>query len=193
MLSFALFLSKWTDSEFKKGETDAMVFGTAKRLSMTSKCISIKYTCNIISNGTTYKYLGSQLDRNLNFDENFEWAYRKASGRLHLLAKLRCHLTTLAAMKIFDMVIMPLLTYISIINLKLIKTQSDKLLSLERRASKIIGKKVKSIECIIKKTAINMVYKVLMNDNVWKILTITSLLTIMQKTPETKTNYRNCY
>ena len=96
-------------------------------------------------------------------------------------------------MKIFDMVIMPLLTYISIINLKLIKTQSDKLLSLERRASKIIGKKVKSIECIIKKTAINMVYKVLMNDNVWKILTITSLLTIMQKTPETRTNYRNCH
>ena len=48
-----------------------------------------------------------------------------------------------AAMKIFDMVIMPLLTYNSIINLKLTKTQSDKLLSLERRASRIISKKVK--------------------------------------------------
>ena len=67
-------------------------------------------------------------------------------------------------MKIFDMVIMPLLTYSSIINLKLTKTQSDKLLSLECRASTIIGKKVKSIECIIEKRAINMVYKVLMNN-----------------------------
>ena len=63
-----------------------------------------------MSNATTYKYLGNQLDRNLNLDENFERAYRKACSRLHLLAKLRCHLITLAAMKIFDMVIMPLLT-----------------------------------------------------------------------------------
>ena len=150
----------------KKGATEAMVFGTAKHLSMKSKCIPIKYNGNIINNATTYKYLGNQLDRNLNLDENFEWAYRKTSGWLHLLAKLRCHLTTLAAVKIFDMVIMPLLTYSSIINLKLTKTQSDKLLSHERRTCRIIGKKVKSIECIITKRAINMVYKVLMNDNV---------------------------
>ena len=61
-------------------------------------------------------------------------------------------------MKIFDMVIMLLLTYSSIINLKLTKTQSDKLLPLECRAYRIIGKKVKRIECIIKKRAINMVY-----------------------------------
>ena len=61
---------------------------------------------------------------------------------------------------------MPLLTYSSIINLKLTKTQSDKLLLLERRASRIIGKKVKGIECIIKKSTMNMVYKVFVNDNV---------------------------
>ena len=119
-----------------------------------------------MNNATTYKYLGNQLDRNLNLDENFEREYRKASGRLHLLTKLRCYLIALAAMKISDMVIMPLLTCSSIINLKLTKTQSDKLLSLECRASRIIGKKVKSIECIIKKRAINMAYKIVMNDNV---------------------------
>ena len=61
---------------------------------------------------------------------------------------------------------MPLLTYSSIINFKLTKTQSDKLLLLEHRASRIIGKKVKGIECIIKKSAINMVYMVFVNDNV---------------------------
>ena len=131
---------------------------------MTSRCISIKDNENIMSNATTYKYLGNQLDRNLNLDENFERAYRKTCSRLHLLAKLRCHLITLAAMKIFDMVIMPLLTYSSIINLKLPKTQSDKLLSLECRASRIIGKKENSIECIIKKRVLNMAYKVLMNN-----------------------------
>ena len=109
-----------------------MVFVTAKHLSMTSKCISIKYNGNVINNATTYKYLGNQLDKNLNLDENFEQAYRKASGRLHLLAKLRCHLTTLAAMKIFDN------GYYAVTNI-----QSDKLLWVERRASRIIGKKIK--------------------------------------------------
>ena len=122
-----------------------MVFGTAEHLSMTSKYILIKYNGNVINNATTYKYLGNQLDRNLNLDENVEWAYKKASGRLQLLAKLRCHLTTLPAIKIFDTIIMPLLTYSSIINLKLMKTQSDKLLLLERRASRIIDKKVLNV------------------------------------------------
>ena len=65
----------------------------------------------------------------------------------------------------FDMVIMPSLTYSSIINIKLTKTQSDKLLSLERRTSRIIGKKVKFTECIIKKRTINMVFTVLMDDD----------------------------
>ena len=74
------------------------------------------------------------------------------------MSKLRSHLTTLAAMKIFDIVIMLLLTYSSIVNLKLTETQSAKILSLECRASRIIGKKVKSIESIIKKRAINMAY-----------------------------------
>ena len=37
----------------KKGKTEAMVFRTAKRLSMTSKCVSIKYNGNIINNATT--------------------------------------------------------------------------------------------------------------------------------------------
>ena len=69
-------------------------------------------------------------------------------------------------MKIFDMVIIPLLTYSSIISLKLTRAQSEKLLSLERRASRIIGKKVNSIECTIKKRAINMVHNVLTNNDV---------------------------
>ena len=118
--------------------------GKQKLWSSERQSVSITYNCSIMNNATPYKYLGNQLDRNLNLDENFERACRKAIDRLHLLATLRCHLTTLSAMKIFDIVIMPILTYSSIINLKLTKTQSDKLLSLECRASRIIGKKVKS-------------------------------------------------
>ena len=57
-----------------------MVFRTVKCLSMTSNCISIEYNGNLTNNAATYKYLGNQLNRNLNLDENFERAYRKASG-----------------------------------------------------------------------------------------------------------------
>ena len=163
-----------------------MVFRTAKRLSSTSKFLSIEYNGNVINNATTYKYLGNHLDRNLNLDENFERADRKASD---LLAKLRCQLTTLAAMKIFDMVIIPLLTYSSIISLKLTRAQSEKLLSLERTASRIIGKKVNSIECTIKKRAINMVHNVLTNNDVCE--NFNDYFAIMQKTLETEIHYGN--
>ena len=52
----------------KKAKWETMVLGTAKRLSMTLKCISIKYNSNVINNSTAYKCLGNQLDRNLNLD-----------------------------------------------------------------------------------------------------------------------------
>ena len=137
-----------------------------------------------------YKYRGNQLDTNVNLDEKFEWAYRKASGQLHLLAKLRCHLITLAADS--DMVIMPLQTYSSVINLKLTKTQSNKQLLLECRASRVIGKKVKSIEFIIKKRAINMAYyKVLWISVCENFNDYFARLTIMLKTPEIEINYWN--
>ena len=57
------------------------------------------------------------------------------------MPELRCHLIILATRKIFDMVIMPLLKYSSINNLKLTKAQFEKLLSPEHRASIVIVKK----------------------------------------------------
>lgn len=52
---------------------------------------------------------------------------------------MRRFLTTSAPMKIYEMVITPLLTYSSIISLKLLKIQSDELFSLETRSSHSVG------------------------------------------------------
>ena len=104
------------------------MIGTAKCLSMTSILISVKYLGNTL------------LDSNLNLHDNFQIAYRKASGWLHLLLKMRRFLTTSAPMKIYEMVITPLLTCSSIISLKLLKIQSDELFSLETRSSHSVGK-----------------------------------------------------
>jgi len=76
---------------------------------------------------------------------------------------MRMYLNIEAAYKIFEMVILPLLLYSSLINLQLSTTQRRRLCSIERRAKQIIGgtKKVGSIEKLMKKKACKIVKKCL--------------------------------
>ena len=67
----------------KKGKTETMLFGTTKCLKTAGE-IDVLYNQRI--NFTeTYKYLGNIVDHHLNFRENFEKSYKKASSRLRLL------------------------------------------------------------------------------------------------------------
>lgn len=94
-------------------------------------------------------------------DQNFEKGFKKASGRLNLLTKMRSYRSVEAALKIFEMVIVPVLLYSSLIHLQLTKTQKRKLESIERRAKKIIGgkKKICGIERRMKKKFCKIVKK----------------------------------
>ena len=94
-------------------------------------------------------------------DQNFEKGFKKASGRLNLLTKMRSYRSVEAALKIFEMVIVPVLLYSSLIHLQLTKTQKRKLESIERRAKKIIGgkKKICGIERRMKKKCCKIVKK----------------------------------
>jgi hypothetical protein len=69
---------------------------------------------------------------------NFDCAYKKASGRLGLLQHVRKYLTVDAALKIFRMIILPILTYSSTIKMTITETQKEKLTSLQKRAKSII-------------------------------------------------------
>ena len=102
-----------------------MLFGTSKRIG--SKIIDIEMKNTKINHTTEYCYLGNLLDPSLNMNQNFEKGYKKASGRLNLLAKMRSYLCVEAALKIFEMVIVPVLLYSSLIHLQLMKTQKRKL------------------------------------------------------------------
>ena len=149
----------------KKGKTETMLFGTSKRLSMSSKSsLNISYNGSNILETNSYTYLGNVLDPCLTLNDNFERSYKKASGRLNLLMKMRRFLNIEAATKIYEMVIMPILTYGSLISLKINRTQQQKLQSIERRATQIIGGNtiVPSIEGTIKKRACVFVKKCLM-------------------------------
>ena len=147
----------------KKGKTETMIFGTAKRLQKVNKELDISFRGQKITNVSEYKYLGNIVDRHLNFNVNFEKVYKKVSGRLKLLKRLRYYLTQEAAYKVYTMMIVPMLTYRGPVKLSYTRTQENKFKSLERRAKLIIGRAVPSILNSIKKEALVLVKKSLEN------------------------------
>ena len=84
-----------------------------------------------------YTYLGYTLDNTLKLNGCFNIAYRKCCNRLQLLSKLRHYVTTDAAAKIFQSMILPVVTYSGLLKLQLTRTQLKRIQSIERRAKNI--------------------------------------------------------
>ena len=151
-----------------KGKTEAILFGTAQRIRKCTEPLCILHENGQINITPTYKYLGVQLDSTLNLNSNFDAKYKKASGRLRLLAKIRNHLDIESAKAIYRSMVLPVLTYCGILNLKLTRTQENKLNSFHNRAMQIIAKK-RACEVIspvnaIKRRACMLVHNVLQNN-----------------------------
>ncbi len=167
-------LEKWIDDNelilnTKKGKTEVLVFGTAQRLKRQSDEICVRYKGTKINTTTSYRYLGVEIDSSLNLNTNFELCYKRAYGRLRLLSKLRCFLDSTMACTLYRSMIVPIVTYCGILNLKLTTGQSKKLSALHERALRIIG--VKSKECNVLspqksnvKRACVLVHDILNND-----------------------------
>ena len=117
-----------------KGKTEVMLFSTAKRLSLQSRDIDVKYKGESLKITTSYKYLGYALDPSLTLCKHFDDTYKKASNRLRLLSKLRDYVTSDVANKIYQMMIVPIVTYSGTIKLLYTRTQLEKLGSIEKRA-----------------------------------------------------------
>ena len=140
----------------KKGKTETMLFGTAKRLSKQAQdTIKVEIQGQSVNHTTSYTYLGNQLDSTLTLNKNFEKAYKKTTGRLNLLTKMRSFLSVEAAHKIYEMVIAPIMLYSTLISLQLTTTQQNKLRSIDNRAKRVVGGEVKinRIENRMKKKA----------------------------------------
>lgn len=69
----------------KKGKTEAMIFGTAKRLTKCGKDLSLQYNGEEIQNTESYKYLGTILDSSLSISTNFDKMYKKTMSKLRML------------------------------------------------------------------------------------------------------------
>ena len=121
----------------KKGKTEAMLFGTSKRIH--SKQLSVYYKTRIINFVQQYKYLDNIIDNTLTLDESFSSTYKKVCARVMLLKKIRGNLTSKIAKKIYTMTILPLLTYSSTVHINYNKSQLSKLKSIEKRIASIIS------------------------------------------------------
>ena len=166
-------LSAWFNENelilnLKKGKTEAPLFGTAQRIRKCTEPLRILHENGQINVTSTYKYLGVQLDSSLNLNGDFDAKYKKASGRLRLLAKIRNHLDIESSKAIYRSMVLPVLTYCGLLNLKLTRTQENKLNSLHNRAMQIITKKrtckVISPVNAIKRRACVLVHNVLQNN-----------------------------
>ena len=127
----------------KNGKTETTLFGTTTRLKIAGK-IDVLYNNQRINFTNTYKYLGNIVVHPLNFSENFEKSYKKASSRLRLLERMRCYLTSKAARLVYITMIIPLLTSSCTLKSPYNNTQKLKYNSLDKRAQKIIKLNVRS-------------------------------------------------
>jgi hypothetical protein len=150
----------------KKGKTEIMLFGTGKRLSLQPHNVEVKYRGHSINFTMSYKYLGYTLDSCLALSENFNIAYKKASNCVRLLSKLRVYVTPKVAFKIYEMMILRIITYSTSIKPTLTRTQLAKLSSIENRVNEIVGreKHIPRLEKLIQKKACLTVRKCLDND-----------------------------
>ena len=136
-------IESWLDQNvliinLNKGKTESLLFGTPQRLARQRETLDIMYLGSSISNTQHYKYLGSEVDSSLNLSTHFEKCYKRASGRLRLLAKVRHYLDVSSAKSIYNLMILPTFTYCGILQLKLTTTQANRLASFYDRSLRII-------------------------------------------------------
>ena len=142
---------------FKKGKTEVMLLGTAKRLKSHGRELRISYNNVAVNVVTEYEYLGNLIDHHLNLSKNFDRSFKKASSRLRLLKSVRKHLTKKASETIYELTVLPLITYAATIKTTFTDTQINKLSSLDSRALKVIGAPVKKTTMVMEKQVIRLV------------------------------------
>ena len=148
----------------KKGKTETMLFGTAKRLSRFGKKLTLYYNGDEIQSTETYKYLGTTLDSNLSLSTNFDIMYKKTIAKLRMLYSLRKYLDQFSKIEIFRGMILPCITYNCAINLHLTQAQKQKLHSIDKLAAKTISGHKTVVENEIKKHSVLLVRKCMENE-----------------------------
>ena len=142
-----------------------MLFGTNKCLNQQEREIEINYQSQPINNRNNYKYLGVQLDPSLNMQEHFNSICRKFSSRIRLLKRIRPFITDLATLRIYQALIVPIITYCSLTNFYHQPYRKSSILALESRVCKLTNKDIPSFNKIFQRKIRTTTFKCL-NDKV---------------------------
>ena len=130
----------------KEGKTEALLFGTSKRISMQSASLKVHQGLNTIRNTNEYKYLGLYVNSSLDLSSHLEISYKKAAGRIKLLAKLRKYLDLKSARDFYCSMIMPVFTYCGVLQIQLSKKKKKQLKVFHDRCVEIVYNDEKSNE-----------------------------------------------
>jgi hypothetical protein len=120
----------------KKGKTEFVLYGSQQNLRKQGTC-NININAAPINEEHQYTYLGVNLDKHLTLQQHLQNTYKKASGQLKLLAKIRYLLSSNIAETIYNAVILPKMLYCFPIMISLPRSQETKLQSLHDRAFRI--------------------------------------------------------
>ena len=99
----------------KKGKTEVMLFGTSRRIRLHVSELKILHNNTKINFVSEYVYLGNLMDNHLSLASNFDQSVRKATSCLRMLLNVRKSLTIEAAILIYEMMILSIVTYSSTI------------------------------------------------------------------------------
>ena len=106
-------LSKWFNQNnlvenMKKGKTEFLLYGTAKRISQQTRGSDVDLNIDGIKvcESGSYQYLGVIMDSNLVFtDEYLQKLYKKGSTRVKLLSAVRLNIPPHLAETIYETMI----------------------------------------------------------------------------------------
>ena len=126
-------IANWLDNNKliinpRKGKTESILFGTGQRLGKENvNPFSVKIRDQSICYSTSYKYLGIAFNPTLTLSHHLLNTYRKASGRLHLLKRIRPSITIQSARSIYQSMILPVFSCCNTITLDLSESFTQKL------------------------------------------------------------------
>ena len=147
-----------------------MLFGMKKRLNQQEREIEINYPSQSINTTNNYKYLGVQLDPSLNMQEHFNSICRKASSCIRLLKRIRPFITDLATLRVYQVLIVPIITYCCLTSLYHQPYQKSSILTLESRVCKLTNKDIPSVNKIFQRKICATVFKCLNFEDYFELI-----------------------
>ena len=124
---------KLTSNKFKTWQNwTVTIRHLLKRVTKINKNFEVKFNNQYINETKSYKYLGEEVDHTLNLNSHLDKTYKKMTSRLRLLNKLRSSMTASEVANIYNMVIVTLFSYCSLLKPTLTQTQINRILVFER-------------------------------------------------------------